>query len=80
LEWRLLTIVCQYNESEGRGGGGLVVRGFREVARKLHHLPVDFPRGGVEKFQKSDEQKSAPCQSYCSPKYRGASAVVVKEV
>jgi hypothetical protein len=59
---------------------GIVDRGFREVARKLYHLPVDFPRGGVEKFRISGEQKSAPCQSYCWPKYRGASAVVVKDV
>jgi hypothetical protein len=39
-----------------------------------------FSEGGVKKFPISDEQKRAPCQSYCWPKYRGASAVVVKEV
>jgi hypothetical protein len=39
-----------------------------------------FSEGWVENFAISAEQKRAPCQSYCSPKYRGASAVVIKDV
>jgi hypothetical protein len=39
-----------------------------------------FARGGVDKFPITDEQRRAPCRSYCSPKYRGASEAVVKNV
>jgi hypothetical protein len=52
-----------------------------KFCKKLHEsfIIAGFPKGGVEKFPISDEQKRALCQSYCSPKYRGASAVVVKD-
>jgi hypothetical protein len=61
-------IVCMSVQRK-RGRVVLVDRGFREVSCKLHHLLVDFLKGGIEKLSISDEQKRVPCQSYCSPKY-----------